>query len=113
MTRHFPYTDPPVPPRVPNGIPRPVPRKFFPPTAVTAPLKSNTDEEDFSHAVDLTIITVGLSRQTPNTFTSLALAIGFGRTENYRIEDLGNKDLVDGSLSMTTVSVFLGASFEL
>ena len=69
--------------------------------------------DDFFQAVDLFVITVGYSSQTTNTFTSLGVAIGFGGPADYSATDLIGGGPVDGKLSVTTMSLFMGASFKL
>ena len=78
-----------------------------------SPIDADGDD-DFFQAIDLYVITLGYSSQTSNTFTSLGLAIGFGGPADYSADDLvtpGNT--VDGSLSVTTMGLFMGASFKL
>ncbi len=77
-----------------------------------SPIDPNGDD-DFFQAVDLFIITVGYSSQTTNTFTSMGLAFGFGPPADYSAEDLVSGGPVTGSLSVTTMSLFMGASFKL
>ena len=70
-------------------------------------------EEDIFQAIDLYVITVGMSSQTENTFSSMGLSFGFGGPESFSTQDLGSLEYVDGELSVTTVSFFMGASFKL
>jgi hypothetical protein len=69
--------------------------------------------DDFFHAVDLYVLTLGYSSQTENTFTSLGVSVGFGPARDYSAEDMVSGGTVDGSLSVTTFGFFMGASFKL
>jgi hypothetical protein len=76
-------------------------------------IAQETGDEDFFQAVDLYMVTFGISTQTENTFTSIGIAYGFGETDDFALTDLGSGDPVPGSLSVNTLSFFLGASFKL
>jgi hypothetical protein len=70
-------------------------------------------QEDIFSPLDMYLVTTGMSFQTDKTFTSMGIAIGWGRTDSYSLQDLGTYEYVDGSLSITTISLVMGASFRL
>ena len=63
--------------------------------------------------MDLTILTIGMSKQTERTFTSYGLVLGFGSTDDFALDDLVGGGKVGGSLSLRTIGVVVGASFKL
>jgi len=72
-----------------------------------------TATEDIFQSIDLYMLTFGLSTQTSNTFTSLGIALGFGDTDHFTLQDVASGSPVGGSLEVSTTSFFIGASFKL
>ncbi len=72
-----------------------------------------TAAEDIFQSIDLYMVTFGLSTQTSNTFTSLGIALGFGSTDHFTLQDVASGNPVGGSLEVSTTSFFIGASFKL
>jgi len=77
-----------------------------------SPIKSGGNEDLFT-PMDIYTFSIGVTSQKEKTATAIGVVMQLGTTDDFKLQDLGTLEYVRGSLSMTTLSLVMGARFKL